>query len=78
MASSCDVAKQGVSLLFHLLGSFHSSMFGCTIHANKYKSSTYIGLRHPVIARHVLISFGSCMSACGDLGHTGATYSAIA
>ena len=45
--------------------------------ANKYKSSTYVGFRHPVIARHALFSFGSNMSVYVDLVHTGAIYSAI-
>ena len=32
-------------------------MFRGTIPANKYQSSTYIDLRHPVIAGHALFSF---------------------
>ena len=52
-------------------------MSGGAIPANKYKSSTYGGLRHPVIARHDLFSSGSNMSAYVDLAHTGAAYSAI-
>ena len=64
VASSWDVAKQGGSYLF---GYFHSSIYitpdvGGTIPANKYQSSTYIDLRHPVIARHALFSFWSSMS----------------
>ena len=52
-------------------------MFRGTIPANKYQSSTYIDLSHPVIAGHALFSFGSSMCVCEDLVHTGATYSAI-
>ena len=52
-------------------------MSGGAIPANKYKSSTYVGLRHPVIARHALFSSGSNMSAYVDLAHTGEAYSAI-
>ena len=52
-------------------------MFGGAIPANKYESSTYVGLRHPAIARHALFSSGSNMSAYVDLAHTGAAYSAI-
>ena len=53
-------------------------MSGGTIPDNKYKSSTYVGLIHPVIARHALFSSGSNMSAAYvDLAHTGAAYFAI-
>ena len=52
-------------------------MSGSAIPANKYKSSTYVGLRHPVIARYALFSSGSNMSAYVDLAHTRAAYSAI-
>ena len=52
-------------------------MFGGTISVNKYNSSTYIGLRDPVIARHALFWRGSNMSACEDHAHTGSTYSSI-
>ena len=51
-------------------------MSGGAIPANKYKSSTYVGLRHPVIARYTLFSSGSNKSAYVDLAHTGAAYSA--
>ena len=47
------------------------------IPANKYKSSTYVDLRNPVIARHALFSSVANMSAYVDLAHTGAAYSAI-
>ena len=47
------------------------------IPANKYKYSTYVGLRHPVIARHALFSSGSNISAYVDLAHTGAAYSIL-
>ena len=30
-----------------------------------------------MIARHALLNFGSNMSVCEDLAHTGATYSVI-
>ena len=50
---------------------------GGAIPANKYKSSTYVGLRHPVIARHALFGSGSNMSAYLDLAHTGTAYSSI-
>ena len=75
------MTKQGVSLLFPSVW-FHSStcispVSGGAIPANKYKSSTYIGLRYPVIARHALFSYGFNMSAYVDLAHTGAAYSAI-
>ena len=33
----------------------------------KYKFYTYPGLRHPVIACHVLFIYGSNMSACENL-----------
>ena len=70
-----------MSILFHLVRSIlaHTSllMSGGAIPAKKYKSSTYVGLRHPVIARHALFSSGSNMSAYVDLAHTGAAYSAI-
>ena len=43
---------------------------------NKYNSSTLVGLKHPVIARHALLSFESSLYACADLAHSGAEYSA--
>ena len=52
-------------------------MSGGAIPANHYKSSTYGGLRHPVIAWYALFSSGSNLSAYVDLAHTGAAYSAI-
>ena len=42
----------------------------------KYNSSTFVGLRHPVIARHAILSSASILYACADLAHTGAAYSA--
>ena len=74
-----DVTKQGVSPLFHLFGSFHSGTYispGGAIPSNKYKLSTYVGLRHPVIARYAF-RFESSMFAYVDLAHTGASYSVI-
>ena len=76
------MTKQGVSLLFHLFGSFilahtYLLMPGGAIPTNKHKSSTYVGLRHPVIARQALFSSGSNRSAYVDLAHTGAAYFAI-
>ena len=52
-------------------------MSGGAIPDSKYKSSTYVGLSHPVIDRHALFSSGSNMSAYVDLAHTGAAYPAI-
>ena len=54
-------------------------MSGGAIPANKYKSFTYVDLRHPVITRHTLSSYGSNMSAYVDFAHIdiGAAYSAI-
>ena len=43
----------------------------------KYKSSTFVDLRHPVIDRHVWFSSGSRRCACDDRAHTGAAYSAV-
>ena len=34
---------------------------------NKYNSSTLVGLRHPMIARHALLSSESSLYACADL-----------
>ena len=45
--------------------------------ANKYKSSTYVGLRHPMIAGNALSSSWSNMSAYVDPAHTGAACAAI-
>ena len=76
------MTKQGVSLLFYLFGLFHFRTYISPDvwrrdSANKYKSSTYVILRHPVIARHALFSYMSNMSAYIDLAHTGAAYSDI-
>ena len=38
-------------------------MSGGAIPADKYKYSTYVGLRHHVMARHALFSYGFIMSA---------------
>ena len=53
-----------ISLFLSILAHVSLLMFGGTIPANKYKSSTKIGFVHPVIARHALVSFGSNMCAC--------------
>ena len=45
-------------------------MSGGVIPASKYKFSTCVGFRHPVIARHDLFSLGSSICACADLTHT--------
>ena len=50
-------------------------MLGGAIPDNKYNSSTLVGLRHPVIARHALFNPESSLYACADLDHTGAAYS---
>ena len=76
------MTKQGVSLLFHPFGSFHSSTYISQYvwrrdFPYKYKSSTYVGLRHPVRAWHTLFSYSSNMSAYVDLAHIGAADSAI-
>ena len=52
-------------------------MSGGAIPGNKYKSSTYVSLRHPVIAWIALFSSGSSISAYVDLAHTEVAYSAI-
>ena len=52
-------------------------MSGGAISAYKYMPSTYVGLRHPVIVRHALVSYGSNMSAYADVTHTGAEYYVI-
>ena len=49
--------------LFGLSTLAHTSrlMFGGAIPDNKYNSSTLVGLRHPVIARHSLLSSASSL-----------------
>ena len=42
-------------------------MSGGVIPTNKYKSSTYVGMRHTAIARHALFSAGSNMAVYVDL-----------
>ena len=45
--------------------------------ANRYNSSTWVGLRrHPVIF-HASIRSGSSLKACGDLAQTRHAYSAV-
>ena len=52
-------------------------MSGDAVSKKKYNSSTYVGLRHPVIVWQALFSFWHNMSAYVDLAHTGVAYSAI-
>ena len=63
-------------LAFSTLAHTSRLMLGGAIPDNKYISSTLVGLRHPLIARHVLLSSESSLYACADLIHTGADYSA--
>ena len=55
------MTEQGVCLVAHMCGRFTPAqllllMSGGTIASSKYKSSTCVGFRHPVIARHNLFS----------------------
>ena len=60
---------------FYTLAHTSRLMLGVVI-PDKYNSSTLVGLRHPMIARHALLSSESSLKACADLAHTGAAYSA--
>ena len=66
-ASLCwDFPVQRVGFVCFLFGFFYSSTY----------ISTLVGLTHPVIARHALLSSeSSSLEKCADLVHTGATYS---
>ena len=48
-------------LAFSILAHTSSLMLGGAIPDNKYYSSTLVGLRHPVIARHALLSSESSL-----------------
>ena len=50
---------------------------GGAIPARRYKFSTLVGCRHPVMARQASFSTGSTLCACADLSHTGHAYSAV-
>ena len=63
-------------LAFSTLAHTSRLMLGDAIPDKKYNSSTLVGLRYPVIARHALLSSESSLYACVDLAHTGAAYSA--
>ena len=57
-------AKSGLRLFllaFSTLAHTSRLMFGGAIPDNKYNSSTLVGLRHPVIARHALLSSESSL-----------------
>ena len=71
----CRDGSSSICLVRSILSHTSLLMSGGAIPANKYKSSTYVGKRHPVIARHDLFRSGSNMYV--DLSHTGAAYSAI-
>ena len=43
----------------------------------QYKSSTFVGFKHPVTARHAWFSSGSRLLAWAELAQTGAAYSAV-
>ena len=62
-------------LAFSTLAHTFCLMLGGAIPDNKYNSSTLVGLRHPMIARHALLSSESSLYTCVDLTHTGAAYS---
>ena len=47
------------------------------IPARRYKFSTLVGCRHPMMARQASFSTGSTLCACADLSHTGHAYSAV-
>ena len=64
-------------LAFSNLAHTSRLVLGGAIPDNTYNSSTLVGLRHPVIARHALLSSESSLYACADLAHTGAAYSAM-
>ena len=66
-----------ICLVRSILAHISLLMSGGAIPANKYNSSTYVGLMHPVIARHALFSSGSKMSAYVDLAHIVTAYSVI-
>ena len=75
---SLDVLDHSLHRTVHsILAHTSLLMSGGAIPANKYKSSTYVGLRHPVIAQHDLFISGSNMSTYVDLAHTGSAYSDI-
>ena len=58
----CKVWASFVSCLaFFTLALTSRLMLGGAIPDNKYKSSTLVGLRHPVIARHALLSSESSL-----------------
>ena len=61
------MTKQGVCLVAHL---FDFAIRAQTIPTSKHKSSTCVGFRHHVIARHDLFSLGSSMCACAYLAHS--------
>ena len=80
--SSWNVAKQGMCFLSHLFSSFHSGSYISSdiwraIAESKYKFSTIVGLRHPVIDRHAWSSCHSRGYVYDDRVHTGAVCSAV-
>ena len=50
---------------------------GGAIPANRYRFSTLVGLRHPVMDRQASFNAGSTLYACADLSQTGQAYSAV-
>ena len=72
---SCSICLvRTVCLVRSILAHTSLLMSGGAIPANNYKSSRYVGLRHPVVA---LFSSGSNTYAYVDLAHTGSAYTAI-
>ena len=47
------------------------------IPASTYKSSTFVGFRHPMIQRHAWFSSGSNYAYVVDLAQTGTAYSPV-
>ena len=62
--------------LFSILAHTSLLMSGGANPASRYRYSTLVGPRHPVIDLHASFSLGSSLEACGDLAQTGHAYSA--
>ena len=81
LSAGCFPYREWVSLVsclvFSILAHTSLRMSGGAIPVSKYRSSTLVGFRHPVMALHSMFSSVFSFWACGDLTQPGAAYSAI-
>ena len=72
----CFLGRLWMSVVVHLFLSF-SLGSDTPSNCRRYKFSTLVGCRHPVMVLQASFSTGSTLCACADLSHTWHAYSAV-